>query len=463
MSNLGFHALYHRLASFRGIRVFRYLLGAGRGSPKGRLFCPELLDPGMSGRDADSSLARSDVILFTISFEPDYVNLIRMLLCAGIPPLRRERDLSHPLVVAGGVTVTANPDILRRIVDVVYRGDMECGIDRMLGALKETPRAGRESTLAALGEIEGVLVTGAEKPAPERAVLQEITDPACTVILTKSTEFANMFLVEIARGCGHTCRFCMTRCVNNPLRVVDPERIVRAVSAAEGRTGRVGLVAPVLTDHPGLADIVRSLNGRGFQVSFSSLRADDFTPDTAQLLEMNGQSTVTFAPETGSVNLRRRMGKTLTDEALLAAVALARDHGVRRVRYYLMYGLPGEERGDIDAVVPLVGKTMAILGKNCSLTLSVNPFVPKRQTPEAGHRPYPRSYYASTMARMKSALEGMEGVELRFASPRNFFLQYGLSVGDEGTGEELGLAVERGRLGQFARRLDSLMERDHAR
>jgi radical SAM superfamily enzyme YgiQ (UPF0313 family) len=28
-------------------------------------------------------------------------------------------------------------------------------------------------------------------------------------ILTPNTEFSNMFLIEISRGCGRSCRFCL--------------------------------------------------------------------------------------------------------------------------------------------------------------------------------------------------------------------------------------------------------------
>jgi radical SAM superfamily enzyme YgiQ (UPF0313 family) len=33
--------------------------------------------------------------------------------------------------------------------------------------------------------------------------------PHASAIVTEHTEFAGMYIVEVARGCGRHCRFCM--------------------------------------------------------------------------------------------------------------------------------------------------------------------------------------------------------------------------------------------------------------
>ena len=51
-----------------------------------------------------------DVVAFTFQYEWDYVNAVRMLLMAGIPPGREERARSGaPVVVAGGPCAMENP------------------------------------------------------------------------------------------------------------------------------------------------------------------------------------------------------------------------------------------------------------------------------------------------------------------------------------------------------------------
>ena len=55
-----------------------------------------------------------DVLAFSVTFEPDELNLIQMLDLAGIPLLAEERDAVHPLVLAGGPITFLNPEPRRR-------------------------------------------------------------------------------------------------------------------------------------------------------------------------------------------------------------------------------------------------------------------------------------------------------------------------------------------------------------
>jgi hypothetical protein len=48
-------------------------------------------------------LSRFDLIAFSISFENDYPNILKILGLAGIPIRSAERDESFPLVMAGGL------------------------------------------------------------------------------------------------------------------------------------------------------------------------------------------------------------------------------------------------------------------------------------------------------------------------------------------------------------------------
>jgi radical SAM superfamily enzyme YgiQ (UPF0313 family) len=284
----------------------------------------------------------------------------------------------------------------------------------------------------------------------QRALVEEISEPAHTAILTKNTEFSGMFLLEIGRGCRNFCRFCMARCLNSPVRIVQEEKVVNTARTALSHTGRVGFIAPVLTDHPGLIHMVRSINEMGLHVSFSSLRADDFTEGIAGLMRQNGQNSVTFAPETGSVELRRRMGKKLSDEELLKAVEIALSNGMRRIRFYFMYGLPGETESDIDAIPLFVRNTLRLFrGDKTSLLLSINPFVPKKETPLENTPLHPLSYYADVRDSLSESLGGLDQVMLRMESLRTLPLHYHLSVGDNRIGSLLGECIQNGSFRGF--------------
>jgi len=460
MSNLGFQSLFHRTASFHGIRPSRFFI-----ERNGELFSPDFTRT--TAGDERHTLVDFDLILFTVSFELDYIHIIRMLIASNLSPQRIDRGEKDPLVIVGGITVTANPLVLAPIADVICRGDMEASFDKLLGLLIEHSFKKGPSIFRRLASLKGVFVPAVSDSPPPVAQIERIEEPAHTVIVSRQTEFSNMFLIEIGRGCRNTCTFCMVRCAASPPRSVSVDVVLKTVAGAFGTPGidstrnnfsRVGLIAPVLTDHDDLSSIVRGLNRMGIRVSFSSLRADDFTLETAALLKENGQTTVTFAPETGSSELRKRIGKRLTDEALFDAVTLAHEYGVRRFRYYIMFGLPDERKEDIAALVNLVEKTLDILSPSGSrLHVSINPFIPKKKTPLEGFSIYPINYYRKWTVFLKERLGVKEGLSIRIEPLRHVQLQYYLSIGNEKTGRLLCRFVNENRMQAFVKSAERMV------
>jgi len=440
MSNLGFQSLFHRLSLFHGLQVHRFFI-----ERDGMLQSPD-----RSGK-YNNVLKTYDALLFSVSFELDYMHMLSMLTSSSIPMEREERIDGRPLIIVGGVAVTANPNILSPFADILYQGDMDCGLDDLLSILVENEFRCSETVIENLSHVRGAYVPSVHGQLPvEKATLPVIDEPAHTVVLTGNTEFSNMFLIEIGRGCRNSCTFCMTRCVHRPLRSVEGKVVVGRSEMALGLTKRVGLIAPVLTDHEELTGIVGQLNDMGMTVSFSSLRADDFNEDIAGLLKDNGQTTVTFAPETGSEKLRRNIGKLLKDDALLNAVGTALEYGIRRIRYYFIIGLPGETTHDIEAVVELVAKTTDLFPlRGAQLILSINPFVPKMGTAMESERLRSMEYYEAVRSSIMGDLSGLKGVSLRFESFKKLHLHYYLSIGDHRIGRLLGQCILKGSMKGF--------------
>ncbi|MFL5302584.1 MAG: radical SAM protein, partial [Anaeromyxobacteraceae bacterium] len=104
MANLGLHAVYRILNDHPRILCER-------------VFLPE--EPGEEPRsvESDRPLAGFDVIAFTLSFEEDDGNVLRILDLAGLPLRAAERDERHPLVVGGGIAVQINPEPLAPFFD----------------------------------------------------------------------------------------------------------------------------------------------------------------------------------------------------------------------------------------------------------------------------------------------------------------------------------------------------------
>jgi radical SAM superfamily enzyme YgiQ (UPF0313 family) len=446
MSNLGFQSLYHRLSLFHGLQVHRYFT-----ERDGTLYSPDRT------AKTDNVLQAYDAAFFSVSFELDYIHILSMLKSSGIEMEREKRMNRDPLIIVGGVAVTANPAVMGTVADIVFIGDMDCGLDDLLSLLLEHDFNFGSSVQEKLSHIRGAYVPSIHgqvkqgKMPLQKATLKSIRDPAHTVVLTGNTEFSNMFLIEIGRGCRNSCGFCMTRCVHRPLRSVPYEVVLEKSETAAGLTRRVGLIAPVLTDHEDLETIVKKLNDMNMTVSFSSLRADDFNDTIAELLKRNGQSTVTFAPETGSEELRKRIGKNLKDDALLQAVSVALEYGIRRIRYYFIIGLPGETSHDMENLVKLVKRTVhAFPRRGARLVLSVNPFVPKMGTAMQHHQLYSLDYYNAVRSYILGELNQIKEVSIRFESLKKLSVHYYLSIGDHRIGKLLAESLEAGSMREFS-------------
>ena len=433
MSNLGFLSVFHRLSSTDGIKVVRFFL-----ERDGKLFSPELNTAKIYTKSESSgNLSGFDVLLFSVSFEMDYLNIVRMLKLSGIEPASHRRNNQDPLIITGGIAVTANPVPMSIISDIVYRGDMEISLFPLIELLFEKKFRKSEELLSDVSKLQGMYLKGTSLGIPGRSVKKKEISPAHSVIITNNNVFANRFLVEIARGCKNSCRFCMTRTSNFPPRSISKDEILEVSYRALKFTKMVGLIAPVVNDNPELSNIVTDLNKNSMKVSFSSLRADSFTEELAMLIKINGQKSITFAPETGSDNLRKKIGKMLKNNQILKSVELSIRYGIRNIRFYFMYGLPFEEWEDIEAINELVNNTMKIAGRRINFHLSINPFIPKLNTPFGKEKIKNLEYYRNVkkyLLRKFTHNADEKGLTLRFESLKSIYTHYYLSTGGEKTG-----------------------------
>ena len=91
-----------------------------------------------------------------------------------------------------------------------------------------------------------------------------------------------------------------------------------------------------------------------------------------------------MAPEAGSSRMRAIINKGIEEEHLFNAMDMGLAAGIRHFRLYIMIGLPFEQDEDVEAIVDLAGRLKDYMeehGSKGTLTLSVNPFIPKPFTP----------------------------------------------------------------------------------
>ncbi|MDF2572063.1 MAG: radical family uncharacterized protein, partial [Sporomusa sp.] len=348
MSNLGLHIIYEQINS-RGDTGCE------------RLFLPDKktmdeyirTNTPLLSLENQLPLYEFPLIAFAVSFEMDYFNLLAILKAGKVPVLAANRVEGDPLVIIGGPCATFNPEPLADFVDACIIGEGEEVIQDFLDCYYESQQRGlpREEILLRLAQIEGIYVPRFYQPAyggegviehydrhaevPERISRRYIKDlskyPGQTVIITSDTEFKDMYLIEVARGCGRHCRFCMAGyCFRNP-RVRSLAQIAEGVEKAKLNQAKVGLMGAAISDYPEIDKLCHMILNQGLTMSVASLRADSLTPVLVESLAASGHRTITLAPEAGSERMRKVINKQISDEHIYQAIAAAATVGIPHV------------------------------------------------------------------------------------------------------------------------------------
>jgi radical SAM superfamily enzyme YgiQ (UPF0313 family) len=472
MSNLGFQTIYTHLNALPDVVCER-------------VFFPDPEDveehrrTGTPPLSLESLRPLSDfhMVGFSVTYEGDYINVVRMLRMAGLPPRAADRGPEHPIVLMGGVCAFSNPEPVAPFMDFVVVGEGEELVVEIVDAYRQAQAEGAADaharflgavkpltgiyvpgayavTYTADGTVEAVAPLGPDVPAVvSKRRLREV-DRFETISTVKSpkAEYGHMQLLEVGKGCGRGCRFCLEGQIYRPVRhrglPALRESVAQIAKDAKG-SKRIGLVGACVSDYPWIGDLMRVLEEYGVEVSISSLRADSLTEELVASLARGGHRTLTMAPEAGTERLRQVVRKAISDEELYAACVLLRRHGIPNLKCYFMIGLPSETREDVEAIPDLAARLLQrlqVLGPDGhpfgKLTLSVSSFVPKPWTPFQW-APFedPRDL-SEKLDVIKRGVGRLPHVRVLHENPREASLQALLARGDRRVADFVELAAD---------------------
>ncbi len=349
--------------------------------------------------ESQRPIADFDLLAFTISYEMDYFNVVEMLMQAGIPPLAAARvddatpdGPSWPLLIAGGPGVTMNPEPVAPFFDAIVIGEGEEIIPQITDILVAHQNGSRTELLALLDQLPGVYVpllvpAMAGQPAssqPPRTIrrlwVRNLHDyRTASSLYTPDTEFAHLHLLEIARGCGRGCRFCLAGYVYRPAREQPMRQLLEWARQGLQHSNRIGLVSAAVSDHTEIDELATALRQLGARLSVSSMRTDPLSEPLVRAMAESGTQTLTIAPEAGSQRLRNVINKTQGTDDLMAAVELAEALKFPQLKLYFMIGHPTETDEDIEALVDFARQARKRFKRR--LAINATPFVPKAHTP----------------------------------------------------------------------------------
>ena len=414
MSSLGYNILYNQI------------------NEREDTWCERIIYPNSKSLESNTPSKYFDILSFTLQFAEDYVNVLDILQKSDIPLKREERTSEDPLIIAGGPCPTANPMPLSDYIDLFIIGEGEntlnCLLDRFLTSKKE---------LKDYLDIPGIYIPEYNNKTKIDIIddmneAYHITQP----VVSRSDEenyqtvFNNTIMLNVSRGCTRGCRFCMAGYIYRPMRQTDYKKLVDIAIENRNKTGlnKITLIGAAVSDYAQLEELTSELENKGFQISTPSLRIESITRKTLESLKRSGLQTITLAPESIE-KLRKVINKDIPDEKIFSVIEDAVELGFK-IKLYFLIGIPNETTEDINELIEYMQKIANMHTSIRNVKFSINPLIPKPQTPLQ----WEKYDYKDIKNKTRMIKKEMKRYNIKCESPKNGLIQYILSCGNSDVG-----------------------------
>lgn len=395
--------------------------------------------------DTRQPVRSADILAISLQYEMCFTNVVNLLDLAGIPVWARDRDDSHPLVLAGGPQAD-NPEPMAAFIDLFVMGDGEHSMAAILDAYREYKDSGvprRDMILLMArrfpwiyapalyepsyhpdGTLAGLLPLAEGIPLRiERCKTPDFEDAPFPTrpIVPWVPVVHDRISIEIMRGCPQVCRFCHAGYTKRPLHLRSVEKVLQIAEEAYRATGHheLGLLSLSTADYPHLPELAARIHERFgdrlVNISLPSLRVDKMLAHIPWMSNNVRKGGLTIAVEAARDDMRQAIRKKVTDGRLLDGVRAAYQAGWNRVKLYFMAGFPGERPEDIRGIWELASavshERVAVARRPAEVTASVGWLVPKPFTPLQWMAQPRVEYFREVRRQLRDLAHGAVGFE----------------------------------------------------
>ncbi|MFX1285223.1 MAG: B12-binding domain-containing radical SAM protein [Promethearchaeota archaeon] len=371
MSGLTVKLLYHLLNQHRNVFTERIFFFADLPGP------PRSIETG-------KTLTQFDLLAFSFQFELDYINAIRMLLRSGIPVYMKDRTPDHPLLLAGGPTVTTNPEPIFDIFDIIFSGEFESISNDFLEAIISSKHGILKETILSLSGFFSSEDSITHLTPFITRNLNDVNYPTAQVRPISGRRerkgVLDGYFLQVSRGCIHGCHFCLIGNAFRPLRERSLNNLYRIVDKGgiETKTNFFSLIGSSTADYSQIIDLLEYLIEKKYKFSLPSIRIDSGIKMLEQI-KRSGLKSLSIAPESASEDVRFNIGKKITNLQVSDFVQKAEQNKIQELKLYFICGLTSDPIMESYEIIDFLN-SLAELCSSLRLSISVTPLIPKRGT-----------------------------------------------------------------------------------
>lgn len=452
---LAFPDTYTIGMSHLGLSILYAAVNAMPGAFAHRVFCPwidaadtmKTHNIPLSSLETHTPIRQYDILAITLQHELAYTNILYMLDLAGITFIAVDRHDDEPLVIGGGPMADCCEPVAD-FFDLVVLGDGEEALPALIEAYqvirKQKPT--RRELLCELARRfpfvyvpqlydcqynhDGTLnsctpITSDIPTCVTRAAVDDLDAAIFPVapIVSHTETVHDRIAIEVMRGCPHRCAFCHAGHTKGRVRYRSIDKILDIAQKSYSATGHdtISLLSLSTSDYPHLDQLLGKLYDQ-FQncrvgISLPSLRVDSHLRDVPSSVASVRREGLTIAVETANDIMRKAIGKSVTDDDLLATMAAAYQAGWRKVKLYFMAGFPHETQDDIVGIVDLAARISRLRREFTNYPADVNVaiswLIPKPHTPFAWIPQQSVEYFGSAKKLLIDTKRQLKGVPIR--------------------------------------------------
>lgn len=408
-----------------------------------------------------------DFIGFNVAYELLYTNILQIIDLGQIPVYSKNRSGSHPIIIAGGESVS-NPLPLIDFIDAFFIGDGEEGIIDILDIFRTSKKESlsREDTLNLLYNINGIFIpaktlfpaaqfsqenlsNGTNLPTntinsgntllktiKKRTVKSKGLHNPLNPVIPNMKITQERLVIEVTRGCKNLCNFCHAGYYELPYRHINPDILKTQILQLTNNPhySEITLSSLSISDYRYLVKLLNQilphLIDKGISISLPSLKVDKRTLPIIEQISDLRKTSLTFAVESGCNEIRNIANKKLNIDDILSIAEHVFSKGWNRLKLYFMIGLPGcEEYDEAEPIIELLRQLRNIGGKKRDLNVTISPFVPKPHTPFQWEKQMGPEYLLEMITKIRKSVPRQ--IAIKAHDVRASLLEGILARGDE--------------------------------